>query len=180
MVSCPLLTPLTFLCAATPFGRAAKRGLRGLGSGRLSAYMQLSCPEFPLRDLPRITVRGQTVQSDDGTLRKAPLRSSVDPWSTRRPCGPLAFRRATEGSRVLRRVWGSQEGAREPYGALAPFCPRRRAAANSPPAVGTASPPPDGGVFPKPRGRFGQRTNFPSIFQLSMFAIDIFYFPWYS
>ena len=24
MVSCPLLTPLTFLCAATPFGRAAK------------------------------------------------------------------------------------------------------------------------------------------------------------
>ena len=28
-----------------------------------------------------------------------------------------------------RRVWGSQEGAREPYGALAPFCPRRRAAA---------------------------------------------------
>ena len=37
-----------------------------------------------------------------------------------------------------RRVWGSQEGAREPYGALAPFClrretpapPRRRAAAS--------------------------------------------------
>ena len=49
-----------------------------------------------------------------------------------------------------------------------------------PPAVGTAPPPPDGGFFPKPRGRFGQRTNSPSIFQLSMFAIDIFYFPWYS
>ena len=49
-----------------------------------------------------------------------------------------------------------------------------------PPAVGTASPPPDGGIFPKHRGRFGQRTNFPSIFQLSMFAIDISYFPWYS
>ena len=42
------------------------------------------------------------------------------------------FRRATEGSRVQRRVWGSQEGAREPYGALAPFCPRRRAAAFPP------------------------------------------------
>ena len=30
-----------------------------------------------------------------------------------------------------RRVWGSQEGAREPYGALAPFCPRRRGGGNS-------------------------------------------------
>ena len=129
MVSCPLLTPLTFLCAATPFGRAAKRGLRGLGSVRRFAFVTLLCPEFPLRSSPRITVRGQTVQGGGGTLRKAPLRSSVDPWSTRRHCGPLAFRRATEGSRVLRRVWGSQEGAREPYGALAPFCPRRRAAA---------------------------------------------------
>ena len=59
-----------------------------------------------------------------------------------------------------RRVWGSQEGAREPYGALAPFCPRRRAAASPlrretpaiprrraaalPSAVGTASPSPPG------------------------------------
>ena len=138
MVSCPLLTPLTFLCAATPFGRAAKRGKRGLGSGRLSAYGWLLCPEFTLRYPPRITVRGQTVQGGSVALRKAPLRSSVLPWSTKRHCGPLAFRRATEGSRVLRRVWGSQEGAREPYGALAPFClrretpaiPRRRAAAS--------------------------------------------------
>ena len=161
---------------------------------RLSAYMWLSCPEFSLRKAPRITVRGQTVQGGSSPLRKALLRSMVYSWSTRCPCGPLAFRRATEGSRVLRRVWGSQEGAREPYGALAPFCPRRRAAAfppvntgtsaaeggQFPPAVGTASPPPDGGVFPKPRDRFWQRTNSPSIFQLSMFAIDIFYFPWYS
>ena len=61
VVSLPLLTPRTFLCAATPFGRAAKRGLRGLGSGRRFAYRTLLCPEFTLRDLPRITVRGQTV-----------------------------------------------------------------------------------------------------------------------
>ena len=137
MVSCPLLTPLTFLCAATPFGRAAKRGLRGLGSVRRADFGTLSGPEVSLRGLPRITVRGQTVQGDGVLLRKAPLPSSVLPWSTKRHCGPLAFRRATEGSRVQRRVWGRQEGAREPYGALAPFClrretpapPRRRAAA---------------------------------------------------
>ena len=141
MVSCPLLTPLTFLCAATPFGRAAKRGLRGLGSVRRFASGTLLCPEFTLRDLPRITVRGQTVQGGGGTLRKAPLPSRVVPWSTKRHCGPLAFRRATEGSRVLRRVWGSQEGAREPYGALAPFCLRRETPA--PPAAGRRhlSPP---------------------------------------
>ena len=38
MVSCPLLTPLTFLCAATLFGRAAKRGVRGLGSVRRADF----------------------------------------------------------------------------------------------------------------------------------------------
>ena len=162
---------------------------------RRADFWTLLCPEFTLRDLPRITVRGQTVQGGSVPLRKAPLRSSVDPWSTKRHCGPLAFRRATEGSRVLRRVWGSQEGAREPYGALAPFCPCRWAPTIPPPPGGGIFPPPwarhfppvNTGIsaarrrhFPKPRGRFKQRTNSPSIFQLSMFAIDIFYFPWYS
>ena len=110
MGSCPLLTPLTFLCAATPCGRAAKRGLRGLGSVRRVDFGTLSDPEFTLREPPRITVRGQTVQGGGVPLRKAPLPSSVLPWSTKRPCGPLAFRRATEGSRVLRKGWGVKRG----------------------------------------------------------------------
>ena len=92
MVSCPLLTPLTFLWTRLPSDARLNRGLRGLGSGRLSAYMQLSCPEFRLRDLPRITVRGQSVQRGGVLLRKAPLPSRVYPLSTKRPCGPLAFR----------------------------------------------------------------------------------------
>ena len=66
----------------------------------------------------------------------------VYPWSTKRHCGPLAFRRATEGSRVRRRVWGCQEGAREPYGALAPFCLRRETPAIPPPPGGGTPPPP--------------------------------------
>ena len=66
--------------------------------------------EVTLRDLPRITVRGQTVQGGSVPLRKAPLPSSVYPWSTKRPCGPLAFRRATEGSRVQRKGWGVKRG----------------------------------------------------------------------
>ena len=144
---------------------------------RRADFGTLLCPEFPLRSSPRITVRGQTVPGVRLVLRKAPLRSSVDPWSTKRHCGPLAFRRATEGSRVLRRVWGSQEGAREPYGALAPFCPRRRAAAfppvntgtsaaeggQFPPAVGTASPPPDGGISQNPVAGSGS-AQIPRVF----------------
>ena len=141
MSTSPLLTPLTFLCAATPFGRAAKRGLRGLGSVRRADFGTLLCPEFTLRDLPRITVRGQTVQGVRLVLRKAPLRSSVDPWSTKRHCGPLAFRRATEGSRVLRKMRGSQEGDKKPFGVLSPFCPCRWAP--------TIPPPPGGGIPPR-------------------------------
>ena len=153
---------------------------------RRADFGTLLCPEFPLRSSPRITVRGQTVQGGGGTLRKAPLPSSVAPWSTKRHCGPLAFRRATEGSRVQRKVRGVKRG-QETIWCPVPFCPCRWAptppaaeGGQFPPAVGTAPPPPDGGVFPKPRGRFGQHTNSPSIFQLSVFAIDIFYFPWYS
>ena len=72
--------------------------------------MQLSCPEFRLRGLPRIPVRGQMVQGGRVLLRKAPLPSRVYPWSTRRHCGPLAFRCATEGSRSAKEGKGSQEG----------------------------------------------------------------------
>ena len=131
MVSCPLLTSLTFLCAATPFGRAAKRGLRGLGSVRRAAFGTLSGPEFTLRKPPRITVRGQTVQGGGVLLRKAPLRSSAVSWSSKRPCGPLVFRRATEGSRVLRKVWGVKGGKKTLV--VFPLLP---------PAVGTAFPGP--------------------------------------
>ena len=110
MVSCPLLTPRTFLCTATPFGRAAKRGLRGLGSVRRADFGKPYCPEFSLRQPPRITVRGHPVQGGGVPLRKAPLPSSVYPWSTKRPCGPLAFRRATAGSRGLKEDEGELRG----------------------------------------------------------------------
>ena len=105
---------------------AAKRGKRRLGSVRRFAYGTLLCPEVTLRKPPRITVRGRTVQSACFALRKAPLPSSVDPWSTKRPCGPLAFRRATGGSRVQRRVWGVKRG-KGTIGALSPLVSAGRA-----------------------------------------------------
>ena len=109
MVSCPLLTPFNFLRDATPFGCASKRGLRGLGSGRQGAYGTLLDPEVTLRDLPRITVHGQPVQGENTLLRKALLRSRMEPWSTKRICGPLAFRREAMLS-VQRKVWGVKRG----------------------------------------------------------------------
>ena len=126
---------------------AAKRGRRGLGSVRRAAFGTLLCPAVTLRELPRISVRGQTVQGGSVPLRKASLPSSVYSWSSKRPCGPLAFRRATEGSRVQRRVWGVSRGEREP---LVP-CPllsppgepgtlRRRTAALPPAAEGGQCP----------------------------------------
>ena len=97
---------------------------------RRADFGTLLGPEISLREPPRITVRGQTVQSACFALRKAPLPSSVNPWSTKRPCGPLAFRRATEGSRGRGKIWGCQEGDKKPGGCLGPLL----------------SPPPDGGI----------------------------------
>ena len=136
MVSCPLLTPLTFLRDAQR-SFASKRGLRGLGSGRRFAHGTLLDPEFTLRKAPRITVRGQTVQSDSVPLRKAPLPSRACSWSTRHPCGPLAFRRATEGRRVRGKMWGCQEGDKKPGGCLGPLL--------SPPPWARRSPAAEGG-----------------------------------
>ena len=126
---------------------AAKRGVRGLGSVRFPAYMRLYCPEFSLRKAPRITVRGQTVQGGSVPLRKAPLRSRVAPWSSKRICGPLAFRRATEGSRVLRKGRGVKRG-RETLVSLPllslpgdPGIPGRRRRPLCTPSEGVKSPP---------------------------------------
>ena len=47
------------------------------------------------------------------------------------------FAARPKGVAAQRRVWGSQEGAREPYGALAPFCLRRQTAAFPPVNTGT-------------------------------------------
>ena len=151
MVSCPLLTPQTFLLALTHRSCAAKRGLRGLGSVRRFAYGTLLCPEFPLRDPPRITVRGHPVQGGRFPLRTAPLLSMVYSWSTKRPCGPLAFRRATEGSRVLRKGWGVKRG-RETLVSL-PLLPPPPGGGNAHAMSWRTSPVPGGPSSPPAAGR---------------------------
>ena len=131
---CPLLTPPNPPLRRDSLWSRGETGETGLSSVRRFAFGTLLCPEFSLRKLPRITVRGHPVQGDSVLLRKAPLRSRMCPWSTRRPCGPLAFRRATEGSRVRGKMWGCQEGDKKPGGCLGPLLP----------------PPPGGGKGTRP------------------------------
>ena len=131
---------------------AAKRGVRRLGSVRRAGFGTLLCPEVSLRYPPRISVRGQMVQGGGVPLRKAPLRSRVCPWCTERPCGPLAFRRATEGSRVLRKGWGVKRG-RETLVSLPLLSPPGDPGIPSPPGEPGTSPPPDGGITPVRRRR---------------------------
>ena len=120
----PLLTPQTFLRTRLPAVARLNGGRRGHASVRRAAFGTLLCPEVTLRYPPRITVRGQTVQGGSVPLRKSPLLSMVYSWSTKRICGPLAFRRATEGSRVQRKVRGVKRG-QETIWCPVPSCSRR-------------------------------------------------------
>ena len=129
------------------------RGYVGLGSVRRADFGTLLCPEFTLRELPRITVRGQTVQGVRLALRKAPLPSRIYPWSTERPCEPLAFSRATEGRRGLKEGLGESRGGKGTIRCPCPLLPLS-VGTDNPLAVGTASPlPPGGGNAHALRGR---------------------------
>ena len=88
--------------------------------------------------LPPCTVWPRTVMR--GKSRKLTSGPDSVPKSARRPEPSLRtprFAARPKGVAAQRRVWGSQEGTREPYGALAPFCLRRQTAAFPPVNTGT-------------------------------------------
>ena len=120
MVSCPLLTPLTFLWTRLP--AVARLNARG-PQGRLvlQGYTLDRSGAFRSGELPPCTVWPRTVMR--GGLRKVNSGSDSVPKSARRTEPSPRFAARPKGVAAQRRVWGSQEGAREPYGALAPFCP---------------------------------------------------------
>ena len=85
----PLDTPLTFHWPLSE-AFAAKRGLRGLGSVRRAGFGTLLCPEFTLRDLPRMIVRGQTVQGvrtiaakSSASIKRVLLEHQTPLWAPR-------------------------------------------------------------------------------------------------
>ena len=73
---------------------------------------------------PRTVMRGglRKLTSGPDSVPKSARRTEPSPRNSR-------FAAQPKGVAAQRRVWGSQEGAREPFGALAPFCLRRQTAA---------------------------------------------------
>ena len=125
----PLLTPQTFLRTRLP--SVARLNVRG-PQGRLvlqehtldrSGAFRSRTPS-PCTVWPRTVMRGGSRKGNSGhnSLPKAARRTEPSPRNPR-------FAARPQGVAAQRRVWGSQEGAREPFGALAPFCLRRQTAA---------------------------------------------------
>ena len=136
MVSCPLLTPLTFLCADTS-EMCSETGVRGLGSGRRTDFRMLLCPEFTLRDLPRITVRGHPVQGANAVAAKSSasikgcaLEHQTHLWA------PRFLTRDRRESRPKERS-GRQEGQGN-LGVPAPFAPAAGRRHSRPPKAAIA------------------------------------------
>ena len=124
-VSLPLLTPRPFLRTRLPsVARLKARGLQmrlvlqGATLDRSGAFR--STIQTPCTGWPRTVMRGALRKENSGpnSVPKPARRTEPSPRFSR-------FAARPKGVAVQRRVWGSQEGAREPYGALAPFCPRR-------------------------------------------------------
>ena len=137
MVPFPLLTPQTLLGTRLPsVARLNARGpqgrlvLQGTPLDRSGAFRSGTLP--PCTIWPRTVMRGKSRKLTSGpeSVPKSARRTEPSPRNPR-------FAARPKGVAAQRRVWGSQEGAREPYGALAPFCPRRRAAAFPPVNTGT-------------------------------------------
>ena len=137
-VSLPLLTPQPFLRTRLPsVARLKARGPQGRLV--LQGHILDRSGAFRSRTLPLCTVWPRTVMR--GSLRKVNSGHNSIPKSARRtelsPVSPVSPR-DQRASRRKGGFGGSQEGAREPYGALAPFCLRRQTAAFPP--VNTGPP----------------------------------------
>ena len=121
-VSLPLLTPRPFLWTRLP--SVARLNARGPQGRLVLQGLTLDGSEvFRSGTLPPCTVWPRTVMR--GKPRKLTSGPDSVPKPARRtepsPRTPVSLHISDVSAQ--RRVWGSQEGAREPYGALAPFCP---------------------------------------------------------
>ena len=132
-VSLPLLTPQPFLWTRLPsVARLKARGPQGRlvlqghildRSGAFRSRTLPLCTGWPRTDSAAVYAR--KIQGITASQKRTDARN-------RAPVSPVSPRDQRE-SRRKGGFWGSQEGAREPYGALAPFCLRRQTAA--PPAA---------------------------------------------
>ena len=138
-VSLPRLTPQPFLRTRLPsVARLKTRGPQGRSVpqsttlDRSEAFRSRTPP--PCTEWPRTVMRGKSRKLTSGpySIPKANRRPEPSPRNSR-------FAARPQGVAAQRRVWGSQEGAREPYGALAPFCPSPWARRIPPVNTGTSA-----------------------------------------
>ena len=122
-VSLPLLTPQPFLRTRLPsVARLKARGpqgrlvLQGTPLDGSEAFRSGTLP--PCTGWPRTVMRGKSRKLTSGpeSVPKSARRTEPSPRNPR-------FAARPQGVAAQRRVWGSQEGAREPYGVLSPFAP---------------------------------------------------------
>ena len=124
MVSCPLLTPLTFLCADTSemLQRNGSYGSSVPCVGQISG--RCYCPEFSLR---KFAAHNSARPAGAGRLRRNAAKSSA---SIKRlslgapdvPVGPSLLDARPKGVASQGKVWGSQEGQGN-LGVPAPLAP---------------------------------------------------------
>ena len=110
MSTSPLLTPQTFLRDATPCGRASKRELRGLGSGRRFAYGTLSSPEFTLRDWQRCQCATIRCRALDCLCEKLRFNQSQCLGAPDTSVGPSHLAAQPQGVAAKRKDWGVKRG----------------------------------------------------------------------
>ena len=104
------------------------------GQRLMEAELFAAIVRTPCTVWPRTVMRGKSrkVNSGHNSVPKPARRTEPSPRFPR-------FAARPKGVAAQRRVLGSQEGAREPYGALAPFCPSPWARRTPPVNTGTSA-----------------------------------------
>ena len=132
-VSLPLLTPQPFLWTRLPSVARLNGGVRELGSGRLSAYMQLSCPEFRLRGWQRCQCAARRCRAAAKRCEKLRFHQGCTLRAPDVTVGPSHFAARPKGVAAQRKVRGVKRGQETILGVLSPFVSAARRRLSLPP-----------------------------------------------
>ena len=121
----PSCLPQTLLKTRLPSVARLNGGVRELGSGRLSAYMQLSCPEFRLRGWQRCQCAARRCRAAAKRCEKLRFHQGCTLRAPDVTVGPSHFAARPKGVAAQRKVRGVKRGQETILGVLSPFALRR-------------------------------------------------------